>query len=195
MKDSIVSGKPINYLRFVSISTYYVCCNLPASITIVLRFVSIDTSLFPIDAFSSDIKQFRDSLKVQPFWVMASKQTWRTDQQFENFVQKFADSKWTCFTCFFIRLCFFFFFSSCLFPSPSPHIALSNAAFIEIFQFLLWWSSFAAFICQLINVSHTRLASGYRYQSVILLPLGPSNTAYMRLESMLAQAMNGFYQR
>ena len=67
MKDSIVSGKPINYLRFVSISTYYVCCNLPASITIVLRFVSIDTSLFPIDAFSSDIKQFRDSLKVQPF--------------------------------------------------------------------------------------------------------------------------------
>jgi hypothetical protein len=56
------SRKSLVYQRFISISSYYICCDLPVSITIALRFVSIDTNLFLIDSFSPDIKQ------VLPLW-------------------------------------------------------------------------------------------------------------------------------
>ena len=48
--------------------------------------------------------------------------------------------------CLFVYLALLFFFSSIFHPASSPHVVLSNAAFIKRFQSFLWWSSFVASI-------------------------------------------------
>ena len=108
------SGKPMFYQRFVSISSYCICCDLPMSITIM----SIDTNLILIDYFSQILSQCTTQKKaltkdfhlkskihtspprlsdVQRFWAMASRQPQRTphnvytqkrtDRQFQDFIQ------------------------------------------------------------------------------------------------------------
>ena len=88
------SRKSLVYQRFLSISSYHICRDLPVSITIALRFVSRNTNIFLIDSFSPVLCDF---LKFNHFGAMASRQTRRTphnvytqkraDREFQDFVQ------------------------------------------------------------------------------------------------------------
>ena len=92
------SRKSLVYQRFVSISSYYICCDLLALVTIALRFVSIHTNLFLIDSFSPP--WLGNGLKTDPMHstqCIHTKMHWQTVPGLCTIFQikKSADTKWT----------------------------------------------------------------------------------------------------
>ena len=143
-----------------STSINYYCSDI-----CVNRYKSLSNRLF--------FKQFWGFLKVQPFWVMASKQTWCTphnvytqkcaDQQFEDFAQNLLIPNGLALLVCLFGFAFFFFinFSSCLFPSCC---ALQCCLYqkIPVFPLVIQFCGI-----HLVSLSMYHI-SGY---SVILLPL------------------------
>ena len=135
----IPSRKSFVYQRFISISSYYICYDLPVSITIA----SIDTNFLLIYLFSADIKQIS---WVQQISAMASRfhiaytQPWQLEQVQKLELELADQTKESSLFVYYnlnlnstvgIRLTFF---SSCFFPS---HRTLQCCLYSTISVFLL----------------------------------------------------------